>query len=203
MPTNKLLARAAGLLFALSVLSTPAYAQNGIYMTVDSGWAGKSGLPSKSKVGAHRLDRKDIPVWRAGVGYLHDFVPWFGLGFEAARGVYGKYVYHFNNIHAATIRNTTTEFLVVAEFHQKSLDYIAKVGGVRNTTNIHYVSGNNNETRIQPELALGMAYTFMPHVAITGQYARTFGEKLGTLAKPGWKSPGLNQLLLGLRVTFY
>jgi hypothetical protein len=180
-----------------------AVAHDGIYMTLQTGWAGKSGLPSKSKVGARGLDRENIPVWRASVGYLHDFVPSFGVGFEAARGIYGKYVYHFANIRSATIRNATTEFLVVAELHQRALDYIGKLGGIRNTTNIHYVEGNSNETRIQPEVAFGLAYTFVPHFAVTGQYAHAFGEKLGTLAKPGWKSPSLNELLLGLRVTFY
>lgn len=197
----KILHRIPGALLLL--LPTLALAQNGIYTSLESGWAGKSGLPSQSAVGASQVHRDDAPVARLAIGYVHDFFPKFGAGLEAGRGWYGHYTYRFSTTPSGSIRSSTTEFLAVAVLHQAAWDYLVKTGGIRNTSKIRYYQGNRDSTRIQPEVALGLAYTFRPHFAVMGEYAHSFGSSIHSLAKPNWASPSLNELLLGLRVTFY
>lgn len=180
-----------------------AQAQNGIYTTLETGWAWKNSLPSQQESGAQSVDQKNIPAWRMAIGYLHDISSKFGVGFEAARGIYGQYTYRYSNQPSDVAKNSTTEFFIVTELHRNTWDYFVKLGGIRNTTVITNHISDSNITRIQPEAAIGTAYTFLPHWAVTGEYAHSFGNHISNLLTPGWKSPSLDELLVGIRITFY
>lgn len=189
------------ILSALLTLPT-AYAKDGIYVTLDTGFATQNGLPDSNQTQADSVENRWLPpAIRAAIGYNHDITPQFGVGFEAGPGYYGKTVYQFDS-GSNTVTESTLEFLAVASWHVQRYDWIAKLGGLRITPNI---SGNNapeSDTQIRLEAALGAAYNITPHIAATLTFAHVLGDNISSFDEIGAKTPSLNEALVGMRYTF-
>ncbi len=181
-----------------------ALAQSGIYVTSLSGFATQNSLPIASNAKAERLERNHLPVLRLMIGYLHDFNENFGLGFEAGGGWYHGTAYYLNDGKKINAYSTTMEFLAVLVWHQEPLDYFIKAGGIRHTlTNFSTLSGNSqvSETKIQPEVAIGINYNFNKHLALTSEYLHSFGNKMENFDE--LKCPSINAILVGVRIAFW
>lgn len=194
----------AGFILLLINWQITAFASTGIYANVESGWAKQAGLPIALAVGANNLQRKNLPVVRASVGYLHDFNERLGIGFEVARGSYGKTIYHLTNGTKIDVKTAITDFLLVTVIHFKRIDLLGKIGGNRNTTSIDRSNGVSDEQcRIQPVLMAGLSYNFTSHIAATISYMHSFGNSISNFSSSEWKSPGIDAVLGGLRITFW
>lgn len=190
------------------LISANSYATNGIYLTAESGWAEQTGLPDKDAPGfdqdAYKIDTQQfLSAYRGSVGYNHDFCfyPKLGFGLNIGYGRYGKATYYFPNGNSS-IYSTALEFLGVITYHIYNFDIFGKGGGIRQTIHVNGVDTQPVQTRIHPEFAIGGAYNFTPHWAMTLTYARVLGQKSHNLDTAANQAPGLNEVLLGLRYTF-
>ena len=183
----------------------PVLAKSGIYITAESGWANQTGLPPASNVQATRIDQSHAPIWRLGLGYLHDFNSIFGLGFEAGGGGYRGTTYCFSSGSKTDTYSSTMEFLAVLALHQQPLDYFVKLGALRHTLSGSTLKGNSdtNETKIQPEITAGINYNFNEHFALTSEYLHSFGSSMNHFFDQEWQSPSLNAVLVGVKVSFW
>ena len=182
-----------------------SYSHDGIFFTVEGGWASPSDMPSSNEVGAFKVNSSNFPVFRASLGYMHDFTPYYGLGIEAGFADYGNYDYYAKCLMVNT-QISTTEFLVTNEYHINSqYDFYVKIGGIRNTFEIISNNKKYNEehTKIQPMVVVGGNYNITPHVAITVSYSRSFGETIHSLTDRSWVAPSINTILTGLRITSF
>ncbi len=187
-------------LFAITNL----YAESGIYLNLDGGYANQSGLPNPETTGATSLDDGNSPnAIRAGIGYNHDFNRFWGIGVEIGAGQYGDATYNYPDGTNTKVVSRTVEFLGVGMFHLQKIDILTKLGGIRLTPE---VTGENTpteeDTQIRFEAALGVAYNFTPHFAATATYAHVFGGQVDTISDLGLQTPSLNEGLIGLRYTF-
>ncbi len=191
-----------GLLALTLALSTSADAVDGIYITLEGGHSSLPGLPSTTAVNASSIQIKSLSALRGGIGYIHDFSHWFGLGFEAGIGKYGRITYYFSagDIKATT---TTTEFMVPFIFHLvPKCDFLLRIGGIRQTLDLQNSTTTRSNTRIHPELIASLTYNFSAHFAAIGSYLRMFGQQLTNLTGAAWATPGANAIMFGLRATF-
>lgn len=195
------------ILIGLLAWQTNAEAESGIYFNILSGWANVSSFPSQSSMGATHLDRQQAPIVRGGIGYLHDFNfnPHYGFGFEIGAGWFGRSTYTYANGTQDSAQTSTTEFLAVLTRHIKKLDVFVKAGGIRNTTHLELTSGNIDSTDIQMQLGGGINYHIAPHVAVTTAYYHTFSNNgliVTSTRGPAWRTPSLNEVLVGMRFNF-
>lgn len=184
------------------MLTNQVQARDGIYIDLDTGWANQTGLPNKEQTGALNIDSKNSPIGHAAVGYNHDVNHCFGLGFEIGYGKFGKQTYHFPDRVNSSVQSRSLEFLFASQFHLiNQFDILGKVGGIRQTMSL---SGFNrdDQTQIRPEVGLGGAFNFTPHLAGTLTYAHVFGQQISDLANVGRSTPSLNEVLIGIRGTF-
>ncbi|EKE01175.1 MAG: hypothetical protein ACD_21C00199G0001 [uncultured bacterium] len=183
-----------------------ALAQSGIYITSESGWATQSGLPAAGNAQAKSIEKSHFPVWRLGIGYLHDFNDKIGLGFEAAKGWYRGATYYLNAGGATDTYSTTLEFLAVIAWHQQPLDFFVKLGGIRHTlSGFSSLSGNSDasETKIQPEVTAGINYNLNEHFALTSEYLHSFGGNMSGFVGNQLQCPSINAVLVGIRIAFW
>lgn len=188
-------------LFCMVATRTPA--QNGIYLTLQSGWANQPTLAKPAMVGALRKEAPDFPAaYRGAIGYNHDFWHWLGFGFEVGYGCYGGTVFVFPT---GTVKVTayTAEFLTKTLWHiSKHWDAMLTLGGVRHTTDITGLITATGGMRIQPEAGLGTIYIINRHLGVVIAYNHTFGKQLTRLNGTEFKRSSLNEFLAGLRITF-
>jgi opacity protein-like surface antigen len=197
MLQNKCYLLFIALILFLSSLS--AFATSGIYLTLESGIGNQTGLPSAAEIGAIRSRTTLIPsAYRAGLGYNHDFSSSIGIGLDFALGRYGNKTYMYPN-GKTYVHSDTLEFLPFLQWHFHQLDLIGKIGGIRQTLNISGVDAQPNETQIAPELAVGVAYNFTSHLALTVTYARVFKDQIHSFNHLHNQSPSMTEWLVGLR----
>jgi|JI102314A1RNA_FD_contig_101_223308_length_3070_multi_4_in_0_out_0_4 hypothetical protein len=189
------------LLFLFAI--TSIYAKNGIYLTLDGGYANQSGLPSPATAGASSLENSNSPnAIRAGVGYNHDINRFWGIGVDIGVGQYGDATYNYPDGTDTKVVSSTVEFLGVGMFHLQKTDILLKLGGLRLTPEVTGQNAPAEDTQIRFEAALGAAYNFTPHFAATATYAHVFGGQVNTISDLGLQTPSLNEGLIGLRYTF-
>ena len=206
---------------AMLALCQATFAQSGIYLTGETGYAKQSNTPDLTTIIARSQSQQHAPIGRLSLGYLHDFNDWLGFGFEIGTGWYQGTTYNFvtqkpRNISYKTatssnfVRKKPTlarvnahssamEFLTITTLHHQAWDFFAKLGGIRHTLGnfsiIHNESDNASETRIQLEVGAGINYHFNDHLALTTQYLHSFGNQTNC--------PSLNIGLIGLRIAFW
>lgn len=194
-------------IFALAIFSlihlNTTQAQNGIYLTLDGGFANQSGLPTESAVNAISLDTSHAPnALRLGLGYNHDFNTLFGIGLDIGGGQYGKATYNYANGTNTSITSRTLEFLATGTFHLQKFDLTGKVGGLRLTPKVTGENAPSENTQIRFEGAITGAYNFTPHLAVTLTYAHVFGSQIDSISDLGKQTPGLDEGLLGIKYIF-
>lgn len=194
----------------LSLLfSQTIFAQSGIYITSESGWANQAGLPSADNAQAQSVKQSNFPILRIIIGYLHDLQflnDKLGIGFEAGGGLYRGSTYYFSSGKKIDTYSKTLEFLAILSWHLQPIDLFVKAGGIRHTlTNFSAISNSsgNNETKIQPEVAVGVNYNFNTHFALTSEYLHTFGSNINNFKNQELQCPSLNAILVGIRVAFW
>jgi len=180
------------------ILCSATFAQSGIYITGETGYSKQSDTPDLTSISAQSSSQSHSPIGRLSIGYLHDFNNWLGFGFETGAGWYRGTTYNFINKQVNACSNTT-EFLTITTLHQQAWDFFAKLGGIRHTLNnfsiIHNKASDSSETKIQPEIGVGINYHFNSHFALTSQYLHSFGSQTSC--------PSLNIGLIGLRIAFW
>ena len=181
-----------------------AQAQNGIYVTVASGWSFLDKMPNAADANASSLDKKNFPAFRFGVGYAHQFfLSPIDIGFEIGRGVYSEYRYQINPS-LLKANSSTLELLGVIRIHLPLHNYIyTKLGGIRNTISVTYQNQKQEETRIQPMVSLGMIHGLFPHIFLDLSYNISFGEKVSSLNPLAWAAPSTKTILIGIGVLFF
>lgn len=179
------------------------FALTGIYTAIESGFARQSGLPDQANAKAKDLNLYYYPNGRLSVGYIHDFNPIIGLGFEAAVGYYGKATYDYPDYTSREVKSTTSEFLAVLTTHIKQVDLFGKAGGIRHTITGVNKGDDHDKSAIQSEIIIGTAYNFNEHVALSLSYLHAFGQSINDLTNVDDKSLGLDAVLGGLRFTFW
>lgn len=182
---------------------TNSYARNGIYFTAEGGNSYPSGFPSREDTGADRIKNDEsFSSGRISVGYNHDVNCWFGLGMNIGLGHYGREHYYFPE-GETTISNNTLEFLGVATLHLKyNTDLFCRVGGIRLTSTVSGHDAHEDKTQVRPELMLGGAYNFTPHLAANISYLHIKGQEIDDLRDVGAMTPTINGVLLGVQYTF-
>ena len=191
------------LLLLIISLSQSGLAKSGIYITATGGWASQGKMPAS--LHGNSADTKHFPAVRLGVGYLHDLNEIFGLGLEVAGGWYRGAKYNLTDRQIKAF-SSTTEFLAVFVLHLKSMDYFIKIGGNRHTLNGFRKivdNGKVSETKIQPQMAVGLSYNFNEHFALTSEYIHSFGGKVDNFVENSLKCPSINAVLVGARVAFW
>lgn len=190
--------------FLILFYSCNIYAQTGIFVNLEGGWSKQSGLPSAHEIGANKVETKNFPAVRFGLGYIHDFNDVFGAGLEVGHGFYSKSKYRFTNSNKLDATSNITDFLGVFIFHKNKFDFFAKLGGNRHEIDISSNMNFRKETDIQPEIIAGLNYTLIPHLAVTLNYLHAFGHG-GKKIKPNdcWKAPSLDAVMAGFWVTFF
>jgi len=193
------------IIFILLFIPVLTFAQTGIYFNLAGGWSQQYGLPSLTQINANNSKQNNFPVVRAGIGYLHDFNPSFGLGFEIGQGIYSKTVYHFSGGAKLTARSSISDFLGVLAWHVKKIDLLGKFGGNRHTNSVPKIFNARTQTDIQPEFILGMNYIITPHFALSLSYLHAFRHNKPAIIPYNnrWTAPSLNALLAGLTITFF
>lgn len=181
-----------------------AEARNGIYLTVESGYAKQTNLPSAQSAGALRRENTaSFPsAYRASVGYNHDLNCLLGIGLNIGAGRYGRETYYFPGGNT-TLYTRTIEFLGVVTLHLRRVDIFGKAGGIRETVITSGVLAQDSQTDSRPEAAIGAAYNLNPHFAVTGTYAYVNGlSKNYNRLTQTHQDPNLQEVLFGLRYTF-
>lgn len=182
---------------ALALCQT-TFAQSGIYITGETGYSQQSNTPDLNSIIMQNSSQSHAPIGRISIGYLHDFNDWIGFGFETGAGWYQGTTYTFINKKINAYSNTM-EFLTIAIIHKQTWDIFAKLGGIRHTldnfSTIHNEADDSSNTKIQPEIGVGVNYHFDNHFALTSQYLHSFGSQTGC--------PSLNIGLIGLRIAFW
>lgn len=177
-------------------------ARNGIYATLETGWAQQSGLPSAAQAGASNVGSHTFPsAYRAGVGYNHDIWDCFGIGLDIGAGSFGKetYVYTSNQ---TNVTSSTLEFLAFGQYHFTKIDVIGKLGGIRQTVHISGQDSQPDQTQIRTQAVLGAAYNINEHVAVTADYTHVFGQSINSFSETQNQAPSLNEVMAGLRYIF-
>ncbi|HVV69438.1 MAG TPA: outer membrane beta-barrel protein [Gammaproteobacteria bacterium] len=187
---------------ATLIATSNAQATNGIFIGLESGVSTFSNLPSAESVGANSLDTNLTPALRIGVGYNHDLTSYLGLGMNIAVGQYGEAVYHFDDGGSDTVKAQTVEFFAQITAHIKKFDVIAKVGGVRQKTEVTGTNAPSEDHYNNPAAGIELAYNFSPRFAITGTYQHVKGRNPESIQDIPDKSVPINEYLLGLRYTF-
>lgn len=186
----------------LTFFSVSAQAKNGIYITLESGWAQQTDLPDISNSGANRITGDSLPsAFRGGIGYNHDITRWLGVGMDVGIGRYGHETY-FYNTDQTDVRTRTLEFLGLIQFHLRKWDLFFKGGGIRETVFIKGHDAQDKQTQSRPEFGLGLAYNFTPHLAAILDYDHIIGTGIPDFPSALNKTPSLNELMLGIRVSF-
>ncbi len=191
----------ATLLVASLLFASTAFARDGVFFNLGAGVGFLSGMPSIKTVGATSRSVQNFPAWQASIGYLHDFYPSFGAGFEVGYGGFSKYRYDFPAGRLDT-RSSELNFLVDFAAHLKKVDLILKIGAGRNTVDYTGLE-KANRTRIQPVTELAVAYYLSPHYAlqITGEHV--FGTKVTSLIPAPYQAPSITALLFGVHIKFF
>ena len=189
----------------LAATST-AQATDGIFVTVQSGVATQSGLPSPGAVGATSLETNLTPlVLRGGLGYNHDLTPYLGIGLNVGYGQYGDSVYHYPNGTSTTVKSDALEFFAQITGHIKKFDLTAKIGGAREETHVTGETGKydvNNSHHNNPAAGVEIAYNFSPRFAAIAGYTHISGRTSEQIWQISNASASINEYLLGLRYTF-
>jgi len=175
-------------------------AKTGIYLNIETGWSNQPNLPSASEANSYKTEVEHAPIVRFGVGYMHNFNPIFGIGFEIGRGFYNKTTYYFNDGDVFGARSRLLEFLAVFTVTLNKFDLYAKIGGNRHTITTEKYAD------IQPEIIAGAAYNFTNHFAFVLDYLHSFEQRDDRdeiLSRSDFLAPNLNGALAGIRITFF
>jgi hypothetical protein len=194
------------IIFILLFVPIIGLAETGVYMNLAGGWSTHHGLPTTAEINATSSSQQDnFPIGRFGIGYLHDFNPSFGIGFEIGQGFYNKTVYHFSNGAKLTARSSIADFLGVLVWHLKKIDLLGKFGGNRHTINVTNIFNARDQTDIQPEMMLGANYIITPHFALSLIYLHAFRQHKPAIMSYNhrWTPPSLDALLAGFTITFF
>lgn len=191
------------LLLFLLLLPTAIFAQTGIYMDGQTGWAAQSDLPTAANVGATSTSNDNFvsTVWAGDVGYNHDFAHYIGAGFEVGGGIFGKETYNFSN-GSSSVTSSILSFLIEVTPHVNAFDVILKAGIGKPFAQITGLNANSSARSNQCEFEsqIGLGYRIIPHLAVTSVYMHLTGGQTNSLAQP--VSPSINAVLVGLRVIF-
>lgn len=191
-----------GLALALAMNMSSAVARNGMYITLESGYAKQTTITDPNTINA-RLKEHFPSAYRAEIGYNHDLFPFLGIGMEIARAYLAKVDYHFADT-TAPYDAKTTEFLTKLQFHFQRMDYFFKVGVVRDTVTVHFFKELGQIRVNRPEVAVGTAFNINCHFAPTLTYYHIFGSGYDHLGNTPFdiKNGNINAVLLGIRYTF-
>jgi len=185
------------------LLATSANATDGVFITLETGWANQPGLPTAAMVGAQRRSQPGFPsAYRGAIGYNHDFLRWLGFGIETGFGYYGGTVYHFAN-GQVKIAAKTVEFLTRTMFHIcHKYDAFITIGGIRHTSEITGLISAKGRMRIEPEIGIGGIYNCSRHIGFLLSYNHIVGRKLSFINGSELRQPGLNEVLAGIQIIF-
>jgi hypothetical protein len=187
----------------LMLLSTYAYATNGIFTSLETGLSKQTGLPPASSGDATGLvNHLTFSTWRAAVGYNHDILNWLGFGVNVGLGKYGDSVYSYADADATTVRSYTLEILAQISTHFQHWDLIGKVGGARENSRVTGTNAQEINHYNNPAMAFEAAYNFTPRMAGTLSYGHVFGGNPTKISQIANYSVPLDAYLIGLRYTF-
>ena len=97
-------------------------------------------------------------------------------------GIYGKQTYDFNDGDSGKIRSKALEFLFASQFHIiNNFDLLGKLGGVRQTISLSGFHDHDNQTQIRPEVGIGGAYNFTPHLSSDIDLRSCFWPKISDI----------------------
>lgn len=190
------------IIISLLITTLSVQAKDGIFVVGETGWGYLYGLPGHELPGVRKISDTFFPsAYRASVGYIHDFFPFFGFGLEVGFGRYGRRTYCFVGSKNAYVSITTVEYLLNFLFHIKKIDLFAKVGVGRE--NLYVLKEDRLAVlRVRAQLFFGVNYNFTHHVALTLSYGHIHGCEVHSLNVTERHVPYLNTVLLGVRFTF-
>jgi predicted porin len=179
-------------------------AENGIYVTADTGIVSQIGMPGKNATGATHIESNWLPpALRFGLGYNHDFNLRYGIALETGIGWYARTIYYYSNNTTTHVRAETSEYLIAGTYHfNNKHDLYLKLGGIRLTPVVAGTNAPHQETKIAFESALGTTYYFNRNYAITLTYVYVPSRNPNTIDDFKIKTQGLSEFLLGIKYIF-